>query len=849
MDESLWVKASAARLQVTPHSVLMAVYAVMLHRYFAASEFVIGTPTWARDSATEDWVGCLVNTVVVRCSLAGDPDFESLCRRVHSAFVAALADSAYPYAAAAQAWRSHTGSERFIDALFTFQRVAVPDCEELAAFAIGCDQAELKLGRLHLRNIHVPRTESEFPVDLAVCESKGRYIGYISTQRRHIPRRLGVGMAEHFVHLVRSLMVDSPWRISSGQFITPAEHETLAHWNSARGPHPDGRTLWEIFAEQAKRAPEQPALVADGTQVSYLELLARAERLACVLAGNGVGSGAVALLLPPGIDWCIAMWAAVRARRPFLPVDVADPAERLARLFSDASVECVVCDDSTASCAREAAAGSGRAARIVSVDLTSDAPRPSAPQATDVVYIVFTSGSTGRPKGVPITHANLNHLMLWLADEFGIGTDTRTLQSLPVYFDFGLEEVFSTLLFGGTLYMTRTMRQLDPDDYIRQIKDHRITMAYWTPSMAAALISCERTMDTLRVVLLGGERLDRGLAAKLRQLVVPQCRIFNGYGPTEAAINSSMLEIKRADDFAEFSSSIPIGGPSGQTKLYVVNPAGSLAPLFTAGELWIGGAGVASGYLGRPELTAERFVSNELDQSGVLLYRTGDRVRWVPGGALEFLGRSDDQVKLRGHRIELAEIEQVIESVPGVVAAAVVATPMGASAVLVAFLSATGQAAAAAKVQVARLLPRHMIPSRWILLDSLPRTPNEKIDKALLSKMSTDTLKTSFGESPRDDVEYQIWRVWEEELGAAPASTATNFFESGGHSLASIAVQRKLERRLGRSIPVSWMFEYPTVETLASRLRLTEARECSDSLVAQRTQRLRAVARTLRKRS
>ena len=822
----------AKRCSATLYEVLLSAYAVVLHRYCSADDFTIGSPVWGRGPEHQNAIGCFVNTIVVRCDLTGNPSFVELVARMHQSAAAALGASEYPYSMLAASWRKQTRQMAPAEALFTLYLVPEPLPADIGSFVLGRAGSRLNLDNIQLEVLPLKRHEFDFPFDLAIAECGPSLVGYLATAKRRIPAELGMRMAQHFTRILERVAQDDGWRISSGRLLSAQECGEVERWNEP-GIEEASVTLLDLFDLQAQRNPDGIAVYGESGSVTYAELRRQSERI-CSRLAQASETGVVGLLLPNGPLWTTAMLGAMRARCPVVPLDPADPVERLAAMAAAADVRTLVSSvdylQTAAGVASQVSiapvlllgesgdltlAGNG----VTAADsLPLECPRftHARPALNDVVYIVFTSGSTGLPKGVPITHGNLEHLVRWLVREFQIGPDTRSLQSLPVCFDFGLEEVFATLLGGGTLYAFPPEQRRDPDHYLNLLDQHHITMAFWTPSLASALLSRDRKMASLQVILLGGETVERPLIKRLRESVRSDCRIFNGYGPTEAAINSSMHEIRNWDDAADWSRSIPIGKRSGRSRLYILNQHGSLMPIGALGELYIGGPGVASGYLSLPALTAGSFFPDpHAPSSGSVMYKTGDRARWLPDGGVEFIGRLDRQVKLRGYRIELDEVEHALRRAPGVRDAAVVVFQNAAGPELRAFVVVLPERSLEATQQFARRqLPSHMVPSQWMRLDALPTTTNGKIDRSALAELEQERAVDSL-EGFQSPTELEVQSVWQAVTGVAPVPREVSFLDFGGHSLAAIAAHQELQKRLAVKFPLATLFEYPTVAQLA----------------------------------
>ena len=833
----------ARRCGVLVPSVLLGLYAVVLHRYCHAAKFVVGTPSWGRRAGEGNTVGCFVNTVPVRCDLSGDPTLQAAIVRVDRALREAVRHADVGQDRWARDWRKLGADRPLFDALFTYQ--SAPGCRsEESALALG-RATSLALPGLVLEAEPAEPREFLYPLDLAAGLTGSQLAGYLGVQPTAVPRDVGESMLATFVDLLSAAPDRLQWHVSSGPVLTPAQLADQARWNRPRLADGPEQTLLDLLAAHAG-ADEPPVAVIDpdGT-LDFADLDATARRLAARLIGS---PAPVALLLDTGRWWCAGLWACVYARRPMVPLDVQAPEQRLRALLDATGTTTVLTDPAHADRAARVSA-SGEVLVLPADYLPPVGPLP-APRSDDVVYIVHTSGSTGAPKGVPITHGNLVHLMRWLIREFDVVPGARTLWTLPSSFDFGIEEVLCTLLGGGTLVCPSPSDRSDSARLADMICRQRISHAFWTPSLARMLLPQLGDDCAIRVVLLGGEVLERGLVQRLTRTLGPRCRLYNGYGPTEAAINSSMSRIISADQDTDRSRSLPIGGPTGNTTLIVRNEHGAACPLGAPGELYIGGPGVASGYLGDPSISAGRFLPDPDGPPGALLYRTGDRVRWIPGGELEFLGRLDRQVKIRGHRIEPGEVEQALAELPGVTAAAVVVVPDGPGAELLAAVCGQPGIGERAQAALGARLPQPMMPRSWLELEHIPMTPNGKVDQAAIrarvhQAAASRQAETGSRAASRSPIGRHVAAAWGAILRLREDPGDRGFLDVGGHSLAAIEVAAVLGRRVGRPVPAWAVIEHDTVDGLARFLE-GEQREPELSLSARRTERLRASAKALR---
>ncbi|HEY2737000.1 MAG TPA: amino acid adenylation domain-containing protein, partial [Thermoanaerobaculia bacterium] len=618
-------------------------------------------------------------------------------------------------------------------------------------------------------------------------------------------------------------------------------HQVAVEWTAGTGADSPGeRFIHELFAEQAARTPDLPALSGGGDgdlRLTYAELRRRVGRLARHLVACGVGPDVlVAVLLERSAELVVTLLAILEAGGAFVPLDPAYPLERLAFMLRDSGARVLV--------AAELPEGLeiGEGVRVVGAkeekdikDLKDQNDLEEMPSSfgslqsfgsfspDQLAYVIYTSGSTGLPKGVATTHANVVPLLLWSQEAFGLGTHTRALQTLSHTFDFGIFEILTTLLSGGTLFLRNEAERGDVERYLHEIRLHAINSLNATPSffravVTAALAAGDR-LSTLEVLHLGGEALTAGLVEEVFTVTAEGFRLWNGYGPTEAGINCALFEMDRAAD------PVPIGRPSAASRLYVLDQRMQPVPAGVPGELLVGGVGVARGYHGRPGLTAERFVPDPFGLPGGRLYHTGDRARWLADGNLDFLGRLDGQIKLRGFRIETGEIEAAAAAFPGIEQAVVLLRedPPGPRLVVYlvpALVSHQTRDTAALRTFLRSRLPEPMIPAAFVWLDALPLTVNGKLDRRALVRMEAPAESRS-GERgsalPRTPIEEGLAGIWREVLGVA-AGRDDDFFELGGHSLLATQVASRVRESFGVELPLRDFFAAPRLSDLAAHV-------------------------------
>jgi amino acid adenylation domain-containing protein len=591
-------------------------------------------------------------------------------------------------------------------------------------------------------------------------------------------------------------------------------------------------TLPNLFEQQVVRTPDAVALVFENASLSYAQLNARANRLAHYLIEQGVGPDrVVAVALPRGMDLMVCLLAVIKSGAAYLPLDTDYPAERLAFMVADAQPLCTLTQrDIVAMLSDEAAPlcldDAHRAGALERCSEANPQDRDrSCPLLTQhPAYVIYTSGSTGKPKGVINTHAGVVNRLQWMQATYGLDVTDCVLQKTPSSFDVSVWEFFWPLLEGARLLLARPEGQKDPAYLADVIDRHGVTTVHFVPSMLQVFLlePSASQCKSLRRVICSGEALSRPLQAQFHRTL--ECELHNLYGPTEAAIDVTAWACLAAD----LSASVPIGRPIWNTQTYVLDAALRPVPLGVPGELYLAGEGLARGYLNRPGLTAERFIANPFDARGRRMYRTGDLARWRTDGALEYLGRTDHQVKLRGFRVELGEIEARILELPGVLETAVLLREDSpGDQRLVAYFCCADHvdtravdqeqihpSVEAFQAHLRDSLPDHMIPAAYVRLQSLPLTLNGKLDRKALPAPKVDAYATKVFEAPQGEVEVSLAEIWATVLGVERVGRHDNFFKLGGHSLLAITLLERMRQR-DLHAEVRALFATPTLAQLA----------------------------------
>jgi len=595
--------------------------------------------------------------------------------------------------------------------------------------------------------------------------------------------------------------------ISSVPLCTPAEAQRYLHDINATA-HPVAElSLAALITARMAATPEATAVVFGAHQLSFGELEQRSRALALQLQAQGVGREArVVVALPRSLELIIALVAVLRAGGAYLPVDLAHPDERLARILRSAQPVCVL------ALAQDRARFPGTPMLDPAEwQHDNDAALSTVPQPDDAAYVIYTSGSTGEPKGVLIEHRAIVNRLEWMRAHYAIQPDDRILQKTPATFDVSVWEFFLPLISGATLVVAPPDAHRDPLALAALIRQHAITTLHFVPSMLAAFLAAPAARGLqLRRVFTSGEALDAALRDRFHATV--QAELHNLYGPTEAAVDVSFWPASQDDT----SAPVPIGHPVWNTRLYVLDAGMQPLPPGVAGDLYLGGVQLARGYLGRDDLTAERFLPDPFVVGG-RLYRTGDVARWRDDGAVEYLGRSDDQIKLRGLRIELGEIDAALRSAPGVTRAEVLLREdRPGEPRLVAYLNTGGPSLETLRAHLANRLPDYMVPVAFVELDHWPVTANGKLDRAALP---APAQASALGVAPRTATEQALAALFAETLGLrAPVSAEADFFALGGDSLSAVHLLLAIQQRWRCDLGLGAVFAAPTVAALAVRI-------------------------------
>jgi amino acid adenylation domain-containing protein len=794
----------------TLYMTLLAAFQTLMSRYSRQEDIAIGSPiAGRRRTETESLIGFFVNTLVLRSDLSGAPRFSTLLQRVKKSTLEAYAHQDVPFEKLVEV----LSPERDLGRSALFQ----------AMFALqNAPYSTLELGSTTLEKFDVRTVAAQFDLTLAMAESDDGMLCSIEYCTDLFEAATITRWIEQFKVLLGGIVANPEQSIIALPLLTSSERQQLVdEWNRTEANYPREKCLTDLIEEQAQRTPNAVAVSSEEGRLTYAELNAQANQIARYLRRLGVGPEApVGMCMERSLEMIKGLLGILKAGGVYVPLDPAYPLERLLHIVADSKAPVTLVQERWV---KELPPNSGRLVKV-------DAEWPQISQeeqdnlrvrmdVASLAYVMYTSGSTGGPKGVMNTHGGILNRLLWMQENFGLREDDRVLQKTPICFDISLWEFLWPLMVGAELVMAKPGGHLDAEYVGKMIEERKITTLHFVPSALRMFLEsgAPEKCASVRRVICSGEVLSLDLQSAFFGRF--QGKLHNLYGPTEAAVDATFWACEQNHG----RQSVPIGRPIANTQIYVLDELMESTPAGVPGELYIGGAGLARGYLDQVELTAQRFVPNPFSATpGERLYRTGDLARYLRDGNLEFLGRIDNQIKISGHRIEPGEVEQVVQGHPAVQQAVVVVDELKGINRLIAYVvPRTGQTVNAfdLKRHVRQKLPEPMVPGAIVEIKEFPLTASGKVDRKRLPKVED---KKSGGaendKAPRTEIERFIAEVWQEHLQVTNIGVDDNFFDLGGHSLLILSVHARLAERFDDRITAIDLFTYPSIATLAKYL-------------------------------
>ncbi len=805
------LKALSQREEATLFMTLLAAFQTLLYRYTGQEDLCVGTPIANRNRAEiENLIGFFVNTLVLRADLSGEPTFRELLKRVREVAVSAYAHQDLPF-------------EILVDELHPPRDPSYSPLFQ-AMFALqSVSGATHRLPDVTLTPLQTHSGTAKFDLTLALAEDSNSLSGVLEYNTDLFDAETIERMLGHFWALLEGIAANPDQRISTLPLLTQAErHQILVEWNDTTADYPRDVCIHDLFQAQVERTPDAPAVVYEGESLTYRELDRRANQLAHFLHRHGVGPDVpVGICCERSLEIIVGIMGVLKAGGAYVPLDPSYPAERLVFILDDTQAPVLLTQAQLASVSFIAENPARKVVRL-DADWETIAPGNDAAPAnlaspSNLAYVIYTSGSTGKPKGVCCQHSGvINNLSEFQHRQPIAPGDACSWWTSP-NFDVSVYEIFAPLLAGGTLYIAPASVRVEGKKFIEWMSAHQIRSAYVPPFMVGDLeawLRQESATLALHRLLVGVEPIKEQLLASISARA-PALRVLNGYGPTEATICCTLYAVSPGD---ALDRNTPIGKPMWNTQIYLLDSHLQPVPIGVLGEVYIGGAGLARGYFHRPDLTAERFIANPFANApSARLYKTGDCARFLPDGNIEFIGRTDFQVKVRGYRIELGEIEEVLRQHPNVAQALVLAREDSPGNKRLVGYVVPASAARSQNDCIADLcaylrtrLPEYMLPSAFVLLDQFPITPNGKVDRRALPAPSASDSMDEFV-APCTPTEEILAGIWAHVLGVSRVGVHDNFFELGGHSLLATQLVSRVRDVFQVELPLRALFESPTV--------------------------------------
>ncbi len=839
------LQALSQREGVTLFMTCLAAFLTLLHRYSGQEDIIVGTPIAGRNrTEIEGSIGCFINTLVLRTNLEHNPSFQELLRRVQQVALGAYAHQDLPF-------------EKLLEALNPARDLSSSPLFQVMFIFENTSNQTWELPGVKVTPLEVHRKGiSNFDLTLSLTETATGIQGGIEYNTDLFEPDTIERMVGHFHTLLTGIVANPAQRIANLPLLTPAEQQQiLVEWNQTQIDYPQ-LCIHQLFEAQVNRTPNAVAVICGDQQLTYQQLNRRANQLADRLHQMGVtADGLVGICLERSIEMVVGLLGILKAGGAYVPLDPHYPSARLSYMLADAGVEILLTRSELLSFLP------AHQLQVVCLDPDWQTFADYSPEnldrgvcPADLAYVLYTSGSTGQPKGVAIEHRNLVNFLNSMRHAPGLKPENTLTAVTTIAFDIAALELYLPLIVGAQVIVLPREIAIDPDRLLDAVSQRlkpplamqsppartkiphqlRQTLMQATPATWQMLLTAGWDDRYPLKVLCGGEALPDRLA---QQILATGSELWNLYGPTETTVWSTIYRVDANRSVANSSDAVvSIGRPIANTQIYILNKQLQPAPIGVPGEMYIGGAGLARCYLNRPELTAAKFIPNPFSTAtSSRLYQTGDLARYSIDGKIEFLGRIDDLVKIRGFRIELGEIETALSQSSLVRQAVVIASAIAPDnqsliAYIVPYQNYT-PTTTELRGFLSEKLPEYMMPAIFILLETLPLTANGKIDRRALPLPDRTNLEPKAASAPKDGLELQLTKMWERVLKIQSIGTSDNFFHLGGHSLLAVQLFAEIKKTFGQNLPIATLFQYPTIEQLATILRQEPGSTTWSSLV------------------
>jgi len=817
---------------ITIFALLLACYQVLLHRYTGQEDILTGSPVFGSNRLEfTGVVGCFINQVVIRADLSDNPTFREFLKRTSETVIDVLAHQDYPFHLMARKfWQNRDYSIPPLCQTELILQKPQRSNDLLALFNPDDAGTQIDFGGLKLENYPISQQEGQLDLTLEMIEANGSILGSLKYNSDLFNESTISRMADHFITLLESIVANPIHNISDLPIMTETErYQLLVKWNGTQTDFSKTSCIHELIETQVQKNPDAVAVIHENKKINYRRINQRANQLAHHLRILGVGPNvAVGICTERSRDMIVALLATLKAGGVYVPLDPEYPNERLSFMIKDAQVRLIL--------TQKRIVGGLPAGNTplfcLDTDWATIAHNPtdnlySGVSPEDLAYIIYTSGSTGEPKGVMIQHRAMVNFVECTIRKYSFTSSDRILQFASINFDASVEEIYTCLACGATLVLRTDAMLGSVSLFLEKCREWKLTVldlptAYWHELTSALSTETTTLPDSLRLVIIGGEKAQPQKLRLWQESVGNLVRIVNTYGPTEATVVATMCDVTETPEFQEVRDNIPIGRPMDNVRTYILDKNQNPVPIGIPGELYIGGEGLALGYLNRTELTAKCFTPDPFsDIPNARIYKTGDLVRYRPDGLIEYIDRIDSQVKIRGFRVELEEIESELRKHPDVMDAVVTASDDKSGQMrLVAYVAADNVSDVSIQDELREhiklSLPDYMLPSAFIVLDQLPLTPNGKIDvKALPDPGRTRYDQEKTYVAPRNSIEDMLHGIWAQILDIEKVGINDNFFEIGGHSLLATRFISQLKQELEVELPYRNVFETPTIAELS----------------------------------